>query len=99
MIHLPTATASGTSFHGTTFKASPNQLIESLGEMTSHKSGDSKTSMEWVRELNDAEVFTVYDWKYYREIDMDEVIEWNVGGRSSRVTEKAKEEILTLLNK
>jgi hypothetical protein len=34
MIHLPTKTSNGTSFHKTTFKATPNQLIESLGEMT-----------------------------------------------------------------
>lgn len=99
MIHLPTATASGTSFHGTTFKATPNQLINSLGEIDYEGSGDDKTSMEWVRELDSADIFTIYDWKYYRKIDMDEEIEWNIGGYNKKVTELAKEEILMLLSK
>jgi hypothetical protein len=98
MIHLPTATANGTSFHGTTFKATPNQLIESLGEIT-YDGTDGKTSMEWVRELDSADVFTIYDWKYYRSIGMDEEIEWHIGGHNKNVTELAKEEILNLLSK
>ena len=96
---MPTASSVGTSFHGTTFKATPNQLINSLGEIDYEGSGDDKTSMEWVRELDSAEVITIYDWKYRRKIGMDEEIEWNIGGRNKSATEEAKEKILTLLNK
>jgi hypothetical protein len=99
MIHLPTATTMGTSFHNTTFKSTPNQLIEALGEITYKGSGDGKTTMEWVRELDSADVFTIYDWKYYREIELDEEIEWHIGGKSKSITEQAKKEILNLLNK
>ena len=98
MIHLPTKTSNGTSFYETTFKATPNQLIESLGEVT-YNNSDGKTSMEWVRELDSADVFTIYDWKYYRSIGMDEEIEWHIGGHNKNVTELAKEEILNLLSK
>ena len=96
---MPTASSVGTSFHGSTFKATPKQLIEAIGEMTNGRSGDGKVSMEWIRELDSAEVITIYDWKYNRKIGMDEEIEWNIGGRNKKTTEEAKETILSLLNK
>jgi hypothetical protein len=99
MIHLPTATTYGTSFHNTTFKSTPNQLIKAIGEITYKGSGDKKNTMEWVRELDSADVFTIYDWKYYKEIEMDEEIEWNIGGNNKFITEQAKKEILELLKK
>ena len=34
----------------------------------------------------------------YREVGIDEEIEWNIGGYSKKSTEKAREEILKLLN-
>jgi hypothetical protein len=49
--------------------------------------------------LDNAEVITVYDWKYRRVIGMDEEIEWNIGGRNKSTTEEAKEKILMLLTK
>jgi hypothetical protein len=96
---MPTASSVGTSFHGSTFRATPKQLIEAIGEITNGRSGDGKVTMEWVRELDNAEVITVYDWKYRKVIGMDEEIEWNIGGRNQRATEEAKETILSLLNK
>jgi hypothetical protein len=99
MLQIPTASANGTSFHGSTFKSNPNKLIEVIGEITNGRSGDGKVTMEWVRELDSAEVVTIYDWKYHRKIGMDEEIEWNIGGRNKRATEEAKEKILMLLSK
>ena len=99
MIHMPTASANGTSIHGSTFKATPKQLVEAIGEITNGRSGDGKVTMEWVRELDSAEVITIYDWKYRRKIGMDEEIEWNIGGRNKSATEEAKEKILILLSK
>jgi len=96
---MPTASSVGTSFHGSTFKATPKQLVESIGEITNGRSGDGKVGMEWIRELDNAEVITVYDWKYRRVIGMDEEIEWNIGGRNNSTTEEAKEKILMLLTK
>lgn len=96
---MPTASANGTSFYGSTFKATPKQLVEAIGEITNGRSGDGKVTMEWVRELDSADVFTIYDWKYYRSIGMDEEIEWHIGGHNKNVTELAKEEILNLLSK
>jgi hypothetical protein len=50
-------------------------------------------------ENEDEEIITIYDWKMYREVELDEEIEWNIGGHNKQSTEKAKEEILNLLNK
>jgi hypothetical protein len=99
MLHMPTASSIGTSFHGSTFIATPKQLVEAIGEITNGRSGDGKVTMEWVRELDSAEVITIYDWKHRKKIEMDEEIEWNIGGRNKSATEEAKEKILTLLNK
>jgi hypothetical protein len=99
MISKTTKITTGTGFYETTLKATPNQLIDVIGEITFGKSGDGKVTMEWVRELENTDVFTIYDWKYNREIGMDEEIVWNIGGHNKVVTELAKNEILTLLNK
>jgi hypothetical protein len=99
MINNTSKSAKLTSFYDTTFKATPNQLVEVLGEMTHKGSGNGKVSMEWVREMGEEEIITIYDWKYYRDIEMNEEIEWHIGGYNKATTELAKEEILTLLNK
>jgi hypothetical protein len=89
----------GTSFHGITIRATANQLSEIVGEYSKLKSGDGKVVFQWILENEDEEIITIYDWKMYREVGIDEEIEWNIGGHNKQSTEKAKEEILNLLNK
>ena len=83
MLRKSESKAIGTSFHGITIRGSVNQLSEVIGEYSKLNSGDGKV---------------VYHWKMYREVGMDEEIEWNIGGHSKKSTEKAREEILKLLN-
>ena len=81
----------GTSFHDTIINASVNDLTKVLGEPqydTNH--GTDKINFEWMMELNDGSVFTVYDYKEYRVLDKREIIEWHVGGLNGLVTERAK---------
>ena len=89
----------GTTFHGITIRATANQLSEIVGEYSKLKSGDGKTILQWILENEDNQVITIYDWKMYREVGLDEEIEWNIGGHNKQSTEKAKKEILNLLNK
>ena len=89
----------GTSFHGISINGSINQLSKVIGEPTKINSGDGKTVFQWVMETDEDEVITIYDWKMYREVGMDEEIEWNIGGHSKKSTEKTREKILKLLNK
>ena len=89
-----TERASGTSFHGTEFRASANEIIAILGEPTyDENNGSDKVNLEWVCETDEGDVFTIYDWKEYRQIGMDEKIDWHIGGHSGLVTKKAVMEL------
>ena len=84
----------GTSFHGTTINCSVSTLRKVLGEPEySGNDGEDKINFEWEMETNDGDVFTVYDWKEYRSINEDEIIEWHIGGFNKSATEEAKYEI------
>lgn len=90
----------GTSFHDTTIECSVTRLIEILGAPKYvTNDGLDKTNYEWIMETDNGEVFTVYDWKHYRPLFMNEIIEWHIGGNSRTVTEKARNEMINELNK
>ena len=84
----------GTSFFGTTFTATVQDLRKILGEpICEFNDGEDKTNFEWEMETEDGEVFTVYDWKEYRRLREDEPIEWHIGGNDSLATMNAAEEL------
>ncbi len=86
--------ANGTSFHDHTFIATVSDLRYVLGAPDFESNdGEDKNNFDWIMETEDGEVFTVYDWKEYRPLPEDEVIEWHIGGRSGLITEKALLEI------
>ena len=88
----------GTSFFGTTFPASVNQLIEAIGQPTfKANTGEDKTNFEWNMELEDGTIFAIYDWKEYRAIGLDEVIDWHIGGKNGAHTEKALDKLSELI--
>lgn len=84
----------GTSFHGTCITASVQVMKKVLGIPTfEENSGSDKVNMEWVFETDNGDVFTIYDWKEYRSLNDEDMIEWHIGGRSKQITEKALSEI------
>lgn len=83
----------GTSYHDTTISATVNQLTAAFGEPYNSNTGEDKVNFVWDMETEDGEVFTIYDWKEYRIISKNEIIEWHIGGHSVEITEKAAEEI------
>ena len=86
--------ANGTSFHDRTFTATVDDLRNVLGQpQFESNDGEDKNNFDWIMETGDGTVFTVYDWKEYRRLEEDEVIEWHIGGRSGADTEKALLEI------
>ena len=90
----------GSSFHNVTIKTSVNELIRVLGEPTYQTNdGEDKVNFEWVCETIDGDVVTIYDWKEYRMIDVDEEIEFHLGGHSLIHTLDGKDELLRLLEK
>jgi len=94
MAKLSNKSASGTSFHGHKVTATPNQLIEALGEpQFGSNDGRGKTNFDWVCETQDGKVFTVYDWKQYERLDMDSYYSFHIGAHSGSVAARALSEI------
>ena len=87
----------GTSFHGVTIRATVDQLTEAFGEPYDNNTGEDKVNFEWDMETNEGEVFTIYDWKEYRKLDLDEKVEWHIGAKSKSVSNDAEREILKAL--
>ena len=86
--------ADGTSFWGSTIDSTVNALKSVLGKPSYVDNGcGDKINFEWILETDNSDVFTVYDWKEYRKLDLDEVVTFHIGGHSKRVTEQALKEI------
>jgi hypothetical protein len=98
MAKLTEQSANGTSSHFTTIRTTVNKLVEFLGEPTvQDNTGEDKVNFEWDCETKDGEVFTIYDWKEYRSIHGEELIDFHIGGYNKIVTEQAKRELLDII--
>lgn len=88
---------SGTSFHGVTITTTVRKLIdvcERLGiPYEDNNTGDDKTNFDFDFETEDGTYFTVYDWKNYRPLGLDERITWNIGGANKEDCLKGKHEL------
>ena len=87
---------SDTEFYGTTITTTVNKLKKLLGEPYNNNTGEDKVNFDWDCETEDGDVFTVYDWKEYREISEDEFIEFHIGAISKQISEQAKQEIYAI---
>jgi hypothetical protein len=86
--------ANGTSLQGyvtTTMR----DLIAAFGEPTFYYPGE-KVTVEWTHRFSDGSVVTIYDWKRYDDgvPEMDEVMEYNIGGFNKDAAEKVKMAVL-----
>jgi hypothetical protein len=85
----------GTSFQGVIIKASVQDLINVLGEPDfSDNTGEDKVNFEWDLETDEGNVFTIYDWKEYRKLDLNEQIEWHIGSHSRSISGDAQYEVM-----
>jgi len=90
--------ASGTSFFGEYIKTSLKVMRSILGdESSNHFSGDGKVQYEWIRETDNGDVVTFYDYKHYRKIMENEVISWHIGGYNKQSTIDARLELEELM--
>lgn len=91
--------SSGTSFFGDEFHARVSDLRRILGEPKfENNDGQDKTNFDWTLETESGDVFTVYDWKYYRPLDEEEMVEWHIGGHGGLETKMALGEIADALS-
>jgi hypothetical protein len=87
-----------TSFHEVTFRASVNQIISAFGKPTiQDNTGEDKVNFKWDMETSEGDVFTIYDWKEYRELGFDQKVEWHIGAEDQLTSIIAKKEILKAL--
>ena len=90
----------GTDFHNSTIRASVNELIDALGEPSSRTNdGQENVNFVWNCKPDDGDIFTIYDWKEYRTISMDEQIEWRIDGFCKGKTEIEADTVKLLLKK
>lgn len=90
--------SSGTSYHGVNICETYNELVAILGTPQYEcNDGSDKCNFDWTCELPDGRVFTIYDWKEYRRIRPDEVIEWHIGGFDFETTDDAADYLRNLL--
>lgn len=94
MAHRTNKSAAGTSFFGIEVVATPQQLIDAYGVPEGCNDGDDKVNMEWIMETEDGRIFTIYDWKEYRPLQMNEMIDWHIGGHSWNDTAEAANEVM-----
>ena len=87
-----------TSFHEDTIVATPNQIIESIGEPTYvENTGEDKTNLEWELLLDDGTFFTIYDWKEYRPLEYNAPYTFHIGAKNPESSKKAHQALTKLL--
>jgi hypothetical protein len=97
---LTNESANGTSFHGITIKTTVNELIRVLGNpQEDSNTGKDKVNFDWTCERENGDIVTIYDWKEYRMIDVNEEIEFHLGGYSPLSTFNGREDLVALLSK
>lgn len=88
-----------TSYFGTVLTTTVNNLIDKFGKPSFEDNcGEDKVNVEWNMETSTGKVFTIYDWKEYREIDFDEEIHFHIGGFNQNDTTLALIEITKILS-
>jgi hypothetical protein len=94
MAKLSNKPSDGTSYHMISIKSTLNLLRKVLGEpQYFDNTGEDKTNIDYVCETEDGNVFTIYDWKFYRPIGDDEVINFHIGAYTNHIAFEAKQEL------
>ena len=100
MIKQTKKSLNGTSFFDVTFMSTPKKLKKLFpNSYQEHNDGSDKTNFDFELETEKGNVFSIYDWKEYRKLKMNETIEWHIGafGRSQSID--ALHELNQLLEK
>ena len=94
MIKKTEQSADGTSFHSITIKTTLGKLRAAFGDpQGDYNDGQDKSNIDYVLETSNGDVFTVYDWKEYRPIGEDEVLDFHIGAYTNHIAFEAKQEM------
>ena len=88
----------GTSYHGITIKATANELMilaENNGCEYIDNAGDvyEKSQYDFGFITPEGVVFTVYDWKEYRQFSVHEILRWHIGGHTEMASRVGLKEL------
>ena len=87
----------GTSYYGIFVSTTAKSLIDIFGK-EQLVDQCSKSKRQWFCETSNGKVFTVYDYKWYRDISLEEMVDYHIGGFCKEDTMQAKKEIEKILN-
>ena len=77
--------------------ATPQRLTDLFGPAHySANDGEDKSNFDWTLMIGDIP-FTVYDWKEYRTLELDEEVEWHIGAHNSFIASQALSAIIKLV--
>ena len=94
MIKKTEQSTDGTSFHSITIKTTLGRLRAAFGDTQCENNyGEDKSNIDYSLETSDGDVFTVYDWKHYRPIGEDEVLDFHIGAYTNHIAFQAKQEM------
>ena len=94
MIKKTEQSTDGTSFHSITIKTTLGRLRAAFGDpQCENNYGEDKSNIDYSLETSDGDVFTVYDWKHYRPIGEDEVVNFHIGAHTNHIAFQAKQEM------
>ena len=99
------------SYHGVAIHTSPRKLLQLADDLIQRgkagdteialyydgNTGEDKTNFDFQFNTSEGYFFTVYDWKEYRPIGLDEAIEFHIGGLNELETWVAKKELIKYL--
>lgn len=72
-----------TSFHFVVFRTTVKQLKSKLGQpYYIDNTGKDKVNFEWVVKTKSGIISRIYNYKEYRKIKVNEIIEWHIGGKN-----------------
>ena len=87
----------GTGFVGVYIQTTLRKLRDEFGCESFVNSINEKITHEWgfkiINEDDEDGILTIYDWKEYKEIQLDEELKYHIGGKNI-----SKEDILEFLN-
>mgnify|MGYP003638000032 CR=1 FL=1 len=89
--------ADGTSFFDVKIIATPNQLISLAKKLGADyydcNYGTDKVNFDFIFETSKGDVFTVYDWKAYKPLNLDKYHNFHIGALSFGISLEAREEL------
>ena len=89
-----------TSFHNVTIRTTVNKLMSIIPSHDVEVSNDVDEKYQYYFYFINSmgEEITIYDWKEYREVGLDEVLDFHIGSSDFFNGLLAKEELVAILN-